>query len=755
MAPRAGAAIARHGDPVTYDFVSRGRRSKRGLLPLAVLAALAPIAGVACARRQDPQGATVASASASTAVLPAETDMARAEDLRRSKDIPHELRHSDNVLVRRRATKALARIGDDAAATALLELLSDADPEVVQWAAFGLGFSCPKHEDVHVRALAARMASLVDDPKPVQDALNAVARATGRCATPLAEEVLVGWLRAEQGKPLGAAALLGLGDLAAKRKALGPAARGQLLSAALAGDDWAFYGLSRADLTDADAPQVIRAAKPLLAQPLPTRLFMIRALGRAGKEAVPVLKELVPKTDLGPSERAEAARVLGQLGDPGRQAAVELLGALLPDKDPFAIAGLAGQNFAVLMQLIGALGAEPPKSADNVLGAAANMVAPGTPPVVLAARLAALRCAAALGLARGAYDTEILRKCDTKGSYAWETARLSSLLRRPVTAERRAPFRELAKSTHLRVREQALEALAAHPELTDLSPVLIADALQSDKAGLVATAAAAVSAHPERVLVLAEREKRAALDPKAPPPNLDRQPDKELDRDVAKALRQALARPWAEDLFETRLSLLDAALSLSLPEAKPLAQKACGDANVTVRERAQKALRALGEAQASCPAPSATATPAKEIGLRPGSPLLTFATASGALKIRLDGALAPITTARLASLARAGFFKGNMVHRVVPGFVVQFGDPGGDGYGGSGTPLRCETSPSPFLPLDVGMALAGRDTGSSQLFVTLARTAHLDGEYTKVGHAEGDWFSVAEGDIIEDATVTE
>jgi len=687
--------------------------------------------------------------------LPGEVDIARAEDLRRSKDLPAEVRHSDNVAVRRRATKALARIGDEAASAALLELLADADIEIVQWAAYGLGFSCPKHEEAHVRALAARMVSLADDPKPVQDALNAVARATGRCATPMAEEVLVGWLKADQGKPLGAAALLGLGDLAAKRKALGPSARGQLLSAALAGDDWAFYGLSRADLTESDAPQVLRAAKPLLAQPLPTRIFMIRALGRAGKDAVPMLKELVQKADLGPSERAEAARALGQLGEAGRQAATELLGALLPDKDPFAIAGLAGQNFAVLMQLIGALGAEPPKAADNVLGAAANMVAPGTPPVVLSARLASLRCAAALGLARGAYDAEILRKCDEKGSYIWESSRLNSLLRRPVTPERRAVFRELSKSKHLRVREQALEALAAHPELTELSPALIAEALQSDKAGLVATAASAVSAHPERVLVLAEREKRAALDPKAPPPSLDRAPDKELDRDVAKALRQALARPWAEDLFETRLSLIDAALALSLPEAKGLAQKACGDANVTVRERAQKALRALGEAQASCAAPAAPGTPAKELGMRPGSPLITFNTASGALKIRLDGGLAPITTARLAALARSGFFKGNVVHRVVPAFVVQFGDPGGDGYGGSGTPLRCETSPSPFQPLDVGMALAGRDTGSSQLFVTLARTAHLDGEYTKVGHAEGDWFSVAEGDLIEDASVVE
>jgi peptidyl-prolyl cis-trans isomerase B (cyclophilin B) len=91
----------------------------------------------------------------------------------------------------------------------------------------------------------------------------------------------------------------------------------------------------------------------------------------------------------------------------------------------------------------------------------------------------------------------------------------------------------------------------------------------------------------------------------------------------------------------------------------------------------------------------------------------------------------------------------------VPGFVVQFGDPEGDGYGGSGTPLRCETSPVPFAALDVGMALAGRDTGSSQLFVSLARTPHLDGEFTRVGRAEGDWTKVAEGDVVRSARILE
>ena len=123
--------------------------------------------------------------------------------------------------------------------------------------------------------------------------------------------------------------------------------------------------------------------------------------------------------------------------------------------------------------------------------------------------------------------------------------------------------------------------------------------------------------------------------------------------------------------------------------------------------------------------------------------------------IHLDSQLAPVTSARIAGLAKSGFFKGIVVHRVVPGFVAQFGDPGGDGYGGSGTSLRCETSPVPFLPLDVGMALAGRDTGSSQLFVTLSRTPHLDGEYTRIGHAEGDWSALIEGDVIREVQLRE
>ena len=128
---------------------------------------------------------------------------------------------------------------------------------------------------------------------------------------------------------------------------------------------------------------------------------------------------------------------------------------------------------------------------------------------------------------------------------------------------------------------------------------------------------------------------------------------------------------------------------------------------------------------------------------------LELVTDAGTFVLTLDPELAPVAVTRLVDLAREHFYDGIAFHRVVPGFVVQFGDPGADGFGGPGRePLRCETSPVAFEPLDIGVALAGRDTGSSQIFVTLARHPHLDGDYSVVGRASGDFGALAEGDTI-------
>jgi cyclophilin family peptidyl-prolyl cis-trans isomerase len=108
-------------------------------------------------------------------------------------------------------------------------------------------------------------------------------------------------------------------------------------------------------------------------------------------------------------------------------------------------------------------------------------------------------------------------------------------------------------------------------------------------------------------------------------------------------------------------------------------------------------------------------------------------TARGTLTIRLAGDEAPLTVMNFVSLARKGYFDGAPIHRVVPGFVVQDGDPTGTGSGGPGYEIRDELTWLPYRTATVGMALAGPDTGGSQWFVTQAPQPHLDGGYTVFG----------------------
>jgi cyclophilin family peptidyl-prolyl cis-trans isomerase len=94
---------------------------------------------------------------------------------------------------------------------------------------------------------------------------------------------------------------------------------------------------------------------------------------------------------------------------------------------------------------------------------------------------------------------------------------------------------------------------------------------------------------------------------------------------------------------------------------------------------------------------------------------------------------APMTVVSFMDLARKGFFNGVPIHRVVPDFVVQDGDPRGDGEGGPGYTLRDEINQRPYLRGTVGMALDWEDTGGSQFFITHSPQPHLDGRYTVFG----------------------
>ena len=99
-----------------------------------------------------------------------------------------------------------------------------------------------------------------------------------------------------------------------------------------------------------------------------------------------------------------------------------------------------------------------------------------------------------------------------------------------------------------------------------------------------------------------------------------------------------------------------------------------------------------------------------------------------------------------ARRARKGYFDGLTFHRVVPNFVVQGGDPRGDGDGGPGYTIRDERNQEPYLRGTLGMALAWRDTGGSQFFLTHSPQPHLDARYTVFGRV------VAGVEIIDNLT---
>ena len=679
--------------------------------------------------------------------------VARAEDTRSRRDLPQEALHHREASVRRAAARALARILD-ADDGPLVRALEDDDDQVVAWAAYGLGESCKDHPEAHVRALAARLAS-IDRPAPEpSDAgattpVPALLRALGRCGGDPAERTLSGWIR--HGRPAADAAAYALGDLAA-HGALSTESIGALLDAAEAAPalDVALYALGRAGgepPKDRQAREV-GAARAALRRPGPERIFAVRLLADAhDKGAVPDLAHVLESDAFTPPERVEAAHGLGHAGAAGQAALGDALSALVPDRPQ----ALLSDRFPVILAAVGAASDEPAGATEPALWAVARLEHPKDAEVALLRRVTQARCAAAGKLARGTWDADILATCDVGDGEAGERATLASLDRGALVKARRAAWLERLRSPHVRVREVALEMVSRHPELGDAALPVIAAGLGAAEPGVVATAASLIQAHPERVFVLAETERRAALDPASPPPPAN--PARELDRSIAVALRAALAHRWAEDLVETRGALVDAGLAAGIAEGRDFARAACRDPNVTVRTRAARALAAAGDKDAACPSPGpGPAAPELAHGLA-HAVRVVFGTDAGTLVVRFDPALAPVAATRLVALARSGFFTGVAVHRVVPGFVVQFGDGGGDGYGGSGASLRCETSPTAFGPLDVGVALAGRDTGSSQIFVTLERSPRLDGQYSWVGQAEGDWNAVAEGDVVRTVTV--
>lgn len=122
------------------------------------------------------------------------------------------------------------------------------------------------------------------------------------------------------------------------------------------------------------------------------------------------------------------------------------------------------------------------------------------------------------------------------------------------------------------------------------------------------------------------------------------------------------------------------------------------------------------------------------------NPIVTIETNHGKIEVELYPEIAPNTVNNFISLVKKGFYDGTIFHRVIPGFMIQGGDPDGTGMGGPGYSIRGEFSHNGFennLRHTCGVLSMARsmfpNSAGSQFFLMVEDAPHLDGEYASFG----------------------
>ena len=236
------------------------------------------------------------------------------------------------------------------------------------------------------------------------------------------------------------------------------------------------------------------------------------------------------------------------------------------------------------------------------------------------------------------------------------------------------------------------------------------------------------------------------------------------DETNARALIDALSVAFADRaLNDAALSILDALAKQKTGKANEAIKTALDSNDHLIRRRAVALLKSNGVGDFSTRIgtvkTSNTIADYERALVRIGKRVrATVTTTKGAFTIEVLPDDAPLTVDNFVQLAKRKYFNGLAVHRVVPNFVIQDGDPRGDGNGGPGYQIRCEINEAPYERGAVGMALSGKDTGGSQWFVTHSPQPHLDGGYTVFGNVISGMDvvdNIVRGDVIRSIVITE
>jgi cyclophilin family peptidyl-prolyl cis-trans isomerase/HEAT repeat protein len=236
------------------------------------------------------------------------------------------------------------------------------------------------------------------------------------------------------------------------------------------------------------------------------------------------------------------------------------------------------------------------------------------------------------------------------------------------------------------------------------------------------------------------------------------------DETNATSLIEALPVAMKDEMNDAALSILDALAKQKTARANDAIKSALESPDYLLRRRAVALLKEMDAGDfstriATVATRNTLADYTRALARRNGRTRAVVKTEKGEFTIELLPDDAPLTVDNFVQLARRGYFNGITFHRVVPNFVIQGGDPRGDGNGGPGYQIRCEINEVEYARGAVGMALSGKDTGGSQWFVTHSPQPHLDGGYTVFGTvAEKDMpivDGIARGDKIINITIQE
>jgi cyclophilin family peptidyl-prolyl cis-trans isomerase/HEAT repeat protein len=589
--------------------------------------------------------------------------------------------------VRRRAAIAAGRVGHPEAVPALVKVLQgDTDLEVRQMAAFALGLVGDASAVDPLRAAltdaspivagrAAEALGLIGDTASAA-AIGALVAAHVESASKVPPDE-----SAAQLEPSVDAFRLGVYALT-RLKAYEP------LAAAVLGPDgqprvqwWPVaYALQRLEDKRA-APALLALARTNTSY---TRAFAIKGLGMLkDPAAVPLLLPLIDPVRPTSAPTLEAIRAMGRIGDAQGE---PLLTKLLYTR------GLPPMVRAETLLALGESAGEVPVDAFvDFLG--------DPSPVV---RLAALQ-----GFAKRDDDSLLTVLSGLDPDPEWSVRAGLATVLGTKDPERALPrLTPMLADTDARVIPAVLTALTKL-KAPGIDKVLI-ERLGTEDVGIRAAAAAS----------LGELKAEGGV----------------------QALVAAYHRGEADLVIDTRAAAIEALAKYGAAEAMPTLKAALQDKDWAVRIKAAELLKTLDPTvetrDAIRPAPlrrpvDSYASPS--LTGPPYSPHVFIETEKGTIEIELDVLDAPLTVDNFMTLARKGYFDGVSFHRVVPNFVVQGGDPRGDGDGGPGYTIRDELNQKPYLRGTVGMALAWRDTGGSQFFITHSPQPHLDARYTVFG----------------------